>query len=148
MARRTSVLTVVMLLLAMVLVACGASATATPAAAPASARPSGSTAAVSAPASSAAASSAAASSAAASSAAASSASSAATPAGGATKEVKIGVVLTLTGASAVYGTPQRNGVQLAVDEINAAGGIPGVKLVPIFEDDAGTKDRGSPPSRS
>jgi branched-chain amino acid transport system substrate-binding protein len=69
-------------------------------------------------------------------------SSAATPATGATKEVKVGVVLTLTGASAVYGMPQRNGVQLAVDEINAAGGIPGVKLVPVIEDDAGTKDQG------
>jgi branched-chain amino acid transport system substrate-binding protein len=129
MARRTSVLAVAMLLLAMTLAACGAEATATPRAA--------SSAAASAAPSAAAASSSAPSSA----VAATGSSAAATPAGG-TKEVKVGVVLTLTGASAIYGTPQRNGVQLAVDEINAAGGIPGVKLVPIFEDDGGTKDKG------
>ena len=63
-------------------------------------------------------------------------------AGGATKEVKVGVVLSLTGDNQIYGTPQRNAVQLAIDEINAAGTIPGVKLVPVIEDDAGTKDKG------
>lgn len=70
------------------------------------------------------------------------ASATATPAAAATKEVKIGVVLSLTGDNAIYGTPQRNAVQLAVDEINAAGTIPGVKLVPVIEDDGGTKDKG------
>jgi branched-chain amino acid transport system substrate-binding protein len=70
------------------------------------------------------------------------ASATATPAAAATKEVKIGVVLTLTGDNAIYGTPQRNAVQLAVDEINAAGTVPGVKLTPVFEDDGGTKDKG------
>lgn len=63
-------------------------------------------------------------------------------AGGPTKDVKVGVVLSLTGDSQIYGSPQRQAVQLAVDEINAAGAIPGIKLVPAFEDDAGTKDRG------
>lgn len=63
-------------------------------------------------------------------------------AGGPTKEVKVGVVLSLTGDSQIYGNPQKNAVQLAVDEINAAGGVPGIKIVPIFEDDGGTKDKG------
>jgi branched-chain amino acid transport system substrate-binding protein len=53
-----------------------------------------------------------------------------------------GVVLSLTGDNAIYGTPQRQAIQLAVDEINAAGTIPGVKLVPVIEDDGGTKDKG------
>jgi len=63
-------------------------------------------------------------------------------AGGATKEVKLGAVLSLTGDNQIYGTPQRSAMQLAVDEINAAGTIPGVKLTIIFEDDGGTKDKG------
>lgn len=156
MTRRSSVLTVVVLILAMVLSACGASATATPAAAPASTRPSGSTAASAAASAAASSAASAAPSLAAGSAAGSASarpsgstaasaasSSAGTPAaGGATKEVKIGVVLSLTGDNAIYGTPQRNAIQMAVDEINAAGGIPGVKLVPVIEDDAGTKDKG------
>lgn len=63
-------------------------------------------------------------------------------AAGATKEIKLGVVLSLTGDSQIYGNPQRNAIQLAVDEINAAGTIPGIKLVPVIEDDGGAKDKG------
>lgn len=59
-----------------------------------------------------------------------------------TKEIKIGVVLSLTGDNQIYGTPQRNAIQLAFDEINAAGTLPNARLVPIIEDDAGTKDKG------
>src|SRR4051794_23570056 len=58
------------------------------------------------------------------------------------KEVKIGVVLSLTGDNSVYGNPQKNAIQLAVDEINAAGGVPGGKLTPVIEDDGGVKDKG------
>ena len=39
------------------------------------------------------------------------------------KELLIGVNDSLTGAGAVYGLPQANSVQMAADEINAAGGI-------------------------
>jgi branched-chain amino acid transport system substrate-binding protein len=39
------------------------------------------------------------------------------------KELLIGVSDSLTGAGAVYGLPQANSVQMAADEINAAGGI-------------------------
>src|SRR3954451_8126644 len=48
------------------------------------------------------------------------------------KEVKIGVVLSLTGDNSVYGNPQKNAIQLAIDEINAAGGVPGGKLTPVI----------------
>ena len=46
------------------------------------------------------------------------------------KEVKIGVVLSLTGDNQIYGNPQKNAIQLAIDEINAAGGVPAGKLDP------------------
>lgn len=45
--------------------------------------------------------------------------------------VKIGVLVPLTGDAAVYGEPARDMLQLAADEINAAGGI---QLVMVFED--------------
>jgi len=44
-------------------------------------------------------------------------------AGAAEKELLIGVNDSLTGPGAVYGLPQANAVQMAADEINAAGGI-------------------------
>ncbi len=61
---------------------------------------------------------------------------------GPAKEVKVGVVLSLTGDAQVYGTTQRNGIQLAVDEINSGNFIPGIRLVPVIEDDASKKDQG------
>lgn len=48
---------------------------------------------------------------------------------------RIGGIGPLTGGAAVYGTAVKNGAQLAIDEINAAGGINGVQLVLYFEDD-------------
>ena len=45
---------------------------------------------------------------------------------------KIGNIGPLTGAAAIYGTATKNGAQLAVDEINAAGGI---QLVHNCQDD-------------
>ncbi|MEO7125165.1 MAG: ABC transporter substrate-binding protein [Nakamurella sp.] len=37
--------------------------------------------------------------------------------------VKVGVVFTLTGGGAQYGTTQKNGVELAADQLNAKGGV-------------------------
>lgn len=48
---------------------------------------------------------------------------------------KIGGIGPLTGGAAVYGIAVKNGAQLAVDEINAAGGINGTPIVFTFEDD-------------
>jgi branched-chain amino acid transport system substrate-binding protein len=59
------------------------------------------------------------------------------------KEAKIGLAFSMTGAAAGYGATQKNGVQLAVDEINAAAGADGLKLIPIFEDDASTPQQGT-----
>lgn len=49
----------------------------------------------------------------------------------------IGGLAPLTGAVAVYGISTTNGVQLAFDEINAAGGIAGQQVEYIVEDDKG-----------
>ena len=63
-------------------------------------------------------------------------SAALTPAVHAADEVLVlGVNDALTGGGAVYGLPQANAVQMAADEINAAGGIDGVKIVPTFIDE-------------
>lgn len=51
------------------------------------------------------------------------------------KVFKIGGTGPLTGENASYGTSVRNGAQVAVEEINAAGGVNGMKLELYFEDD-------------
>jgi len=51
--------------------------------------------------------------------------------------IKIGFIGPLSGAVAVYGTEAKNGAELAIEEINAAGGINGKKIVLISEDDEG-----------
>ena len=48
--------------------------------------------------------------------------------------IKIGGILPLTGDAAQWGIPPRNGAQLAVDEINAKGGVAGKRLVLTVED--------------
>ncbi|MDD3413422.1 MAG: ABC transporter substrate-binding protein [Lachnospiraceae bacterium] len=48
---------------------------------------------------------------------------------------KIGGIGPVTGAAAVYGQAVKNGAQLAVDEINAAGGINGTNIEFNFQDD-------------
>jgi branched-chain amino acid transport system substrate-binding protein len=50
-------------------------------------------------------------------------------------ELIIGGMGPLTGETAIYGTAVKNGAQLAVDEINAAGGVNGMKLSLVFQDD-------------
>ena len=48
---------------------------------------------------------------------------------------KIGGIGPLTGAAAVYGIAVKNGAELAVKEINAAGGIGGVQIEMNYQDD-------------
>lgn len=57
-------------------------------------------------------------------------------------EIKVGVYGPFTGGSAPMGTSMRNGVMLAVDEINVAGGVLGKKLVVIDRDDEAKNERG------
>lgn len=54
--------------------------------------------------------------------------------------IKVGAVFILSGASSGYGISQRAGVELAVADINAAGGINGRPVEVIFEDSQGSND--------
>ncbi|HBT48170.1 MAG TPA: ethanolamine utilization protein EutJ [Peptococcaceae bacterium] len=50
--------------------------------------------------------------------------------------IKVGLNLELSGAVATYGTNIKNGILLALEEINAAGGVLGMKLEPVVLDNA------------
>ncbi len=55
--------------------------------------------------------------------------------------VKVGVVGPFTGSSAAFGISMREGVQLAVEEINAEGGVRGLGPIEVIaEDDEGRPD--------
>jgi branched-chain amino acid transport system substrate-binding protein len=56
------------------------------------------------------------------------------PAGG---EIKVGILGCLTGDYAQYGNAVLNGAQLYIDQVNAAGGINGKKIVAVVNDDKG-----------
>ncbi len=58
-------------------------------------------------------------------------------AAGKEQTIKLGGVAPLSGAVAVYGVECKNGIDLAVEEINAAGGVNGSLLEFICEDDEG-----------
>jgi branched-chain amino acid transport system substrate-binding protein len=53
------------------------------------------------------------------------------------REVVIGAVSPFSGDGAPYGRAARNGIELALDEINANGGVRGARLVVRYEDDKG-----------
>jgi branched-chain amino acid transport system substrate-binding protein len=55
--------------------------------------------------------------------------------------VSIGAVFPLSGSVAFYGNESRDGAQLAIDEINAAGGLLGKKLALVSEDDEGNAEK-------
>jgi len=57
-------------------------------------------------------------------------------------EIKVGVYGPFTGGSAPMGVSMRNGAQIAIDEINAAGGVLGKKLVMVDRDDEAKNERG------
>jgi branched-chain amino acid transport system substrate-binding protein len=61
-------------------------------------------------------------------------------AGAQAADIRIGVAEALSGGAAQYGVSIRNGFQLAVEEINAAGGVNGNKIELVVEDEQGKKD--------
>jgi branched-chain amino acid transport system substrate-binding protein len=62
--------------------------------------------------------------------------------GGAMAEtIRFGAILPLTGPGAVIGTQEQRGIQFAVDEANAAGGIGGNKIEVLFEDNQAKPDQ-------
>jgi len=58
------------------------------------------------------------------------------------KGVTIGAILPLTGDSATYGSTLKRGMDLALEEVNAKGGINGKPLRIVYEDDAGKPTTG------
>lgn len=58
-----------------------------------------------------------------------------TTTGGGGGEILIGEYGSLTGAEATFGNSTHNGIMMAVDEINTAGGVNGRKLKVLTEDD-------------
>jgi branched-chain amino acid transport system substrate-binding protein len=52
----------------------------------------------------------------------------------ASKEIKIGFIGPLSGEAVSYGEPTKAGMEIAISEINKAGGITGKKVIGIYED--------------
>ncbi|NLI33792.1 MAG: ABC transporter substrate-binding protein [Deltaproteobacteria bacterium] len=59
---------------------------------------------------------------------------------GAQESIKVGIILPITGDKAKFGEIEKKSFEMALEEINAAGGINGKKLEFIFEDDTGRPD--------
>ncbi|MBI5419560.1 MAG: ABC transporter substrate-binding protein [Deltaproteobacteria bacterium] len=60
----------------------------------------------------------------------------------AAEPIKVGVVLPLTGSMAKFGEIERRSFEMALEEINAKGGVKGRKIELVFEDDTGKPDVG------
>ena len=56
-------------------------------------------------------------------------------------DIKLGAAEALTGPAGQYGQSIKNGFMLAVDEINAAGGVKGNKISLLIEDEQGKKEQ-------
>jgi branched-chain amino acid transport system substrate-binding protein len=55
------------------------------------------------------------------------------------KVIKLGAILSITGPGGVYGPQSRNGMKLAVKQINASGGVNGATIQLSINDDASLK---------
>jgi len=58
-------------------------------------------------------------------------------------DIPVGAFLSLSGSDSTFGTDTRNGIEQAVDETNAAGGVKGRKIRVIYEDDKSTTQEAS-----
>jgi branched-chain amino acid transport system substrate-binding protein len=58
-------------------------------------------------------------------------------------EIKLGAILSITGAGGVYGPQSRDGMNLAVKQINSSGGVSGAQIKLTINDDASLKDQAS-----
>lgn len=56
-------------------------------------------------------------------------------------DIKIGGIFPLSGGVAVYGVECKKGVDLAIEEVNASGGVDGRSFLLISEDDEGNPDK-------
>lgn len=60
-----------------------------------------------------------------------------------TDEIAVGAFFSLSGSDATFGSDSREGIELAVEETNAAGGVAGKKIRVLFEDDKSTTQEAS-----
>src|SRR5258708_6094181 len=58
-------------------------------------------------------------------------------------DMKVGTAGPLTNAEAMFGKTWQNGMQLAIDEANAAGGVNGQKVQLVRQDDQGDPKQGT-----
>ncbi|MDI3480896.1 MAG: branched-chain amino acid transport system substrate-binding protein [Tepidanaerobacteraceae bacterium] len=58
-------------------------------------------------------------------------------------EIKVGLIMPLTGSEATYGKDMENAMIMAADEINDSGGVLGKKLVTVSADDAADPQQAS-----
>src|SRR3569832_1523279 len=61
--------------------------------------------------------------------------SACTNQGGGGDKVRVGVFMSLTGTTANFGISSVNGIKMAADEVNSAGGINGKQIELLVQDD-------------
>ena len=61
---------------------------------------------------------------------------------GCSSEVKIGAVISESGSISSYGEKVKNGLDLAVEELNANGGIRGGTVTLVYKDDSTNEDKG------
>jgi branched-chain amino acid transport system substrate-binding protein len=61
--------------------------------------------------------------------------------GRAAEPIRFGAILPLTGPGAVVGTQEQRGIQFAIDEANAKGGVDGHKIEVLFEDNQAKPDQ-------
>ncbi|MCL2777664.1 MAG: ABC transporter substrate-binding protein [Polyangiaceae bacterium] len=58
-------------------------------------------------------------------------------------DIKVGAYLSLSGPDSTFGTDTRAGIELALSEVNATGGIQGKKVRVLYEDDKSTTQEAS-----
>ena len=58
-------------------------------------------------------------------------------------EITVGAFLSLSGSDSTFGTDTRDGIELAVEEVNSAGGVKGKKVKVLYEDDKSTTQEAS-----
>src|SRR4051812_20754711 len=55
-------------------------------------------------------------------------------------EWRVGAYLSLSGEDAAFGTDTKEGIELAMDEVNKAGGVKGKPVKVLYEDDKSKPD--------
>src|SRR5580693_5843598 len=63
------------------------------------------------------------------------------PQGATAQPIQFGAILPLTGPGGLIGTQQMRGIQFAIDQANAKGGVRGHKIEILFEDNQAKPDQ-------